>query len=165
MACYGSSERYLGTLAAAYGELELAELHLQRAIDYNRDMGAITWLAHSDYEYARALGAQGRAGDPAAQAALAEASDLAERIGMPALLGRIRGLRAGRTGGIAAAGRPVRRAKQRSCAWSRRAGRTGRSAARCTSASTRLQTTYAAFCVRPVARTAPKRQAMRTRAA
>src|SRR6478752_5877787 len=92
VACYGSSERYLGTLAAAYGELELAELHLQRAIDYNRDMGAITWLAHSDYEYARTLGAQGRAGEPAAQAALAEASDLAERIGMPALLGRIRGL-------------------------------------------------------------------------
>jgi len=92
VACYGSSERYLGTLAAAYGELELAELHLQRAIDYNREMGAITWLAHSDYEYARTLGAQGRAGEPAAQAALAEASDLAERIGMPALLGRIRGL-------------------------------------------------------------------------
>jgi DNA-binding CsgD family transcriptional regulator len=92
VACYGSSERYLGTLAAAYGQLELAELHLQRAIDYNRDMGAITWLAHSDFEYARTLGAQGRADEPAAQAALAEASDLAERIGMPALLGRIRGL-------------------------------------------------------------------------
>jgi DNA-binding CsgD family transcriptional regulator len=92
VACYGSSERYLGTLAAVYGELDLAELHLQRAIDYNRDMGAITWLAHSDFEYARVVLAQGRLDDPAAQAALAEASDLAERIGMQALLGRIRGL-------------------------------------------------------------------------
>ena len=146
-------------------QLELAELHLQRAIDYNRDMGAITWLAHSDFEYARVVLAQGRPDDPAAQAALAEASDLAERIGMQALLGRIRGLV---PAGPAASRLPdgLSGARGRDPA----TGRTGpvepaRSAARCTSASTRLQTTSAAFCVRPVARTAPKRQAMRTRAA
>ena len=164
VACYGSSERYLGTLAAAYGELELAELHLQRAIDYNRDMGAITWLAHSDFEYARTLGRRaGRTNRPHRRrwrrrptwpsgSGCRRCSAASAGCCRPG-----RGRRGCRT--ACPGGRP------RSCAWSRRAGRTGRSAARCISASTRLQTTYAAFCVRPVARTAPKRQAMRTRAA
>src|SRR4029078_8380362 len=32
VACYGSSERYLGTLAAAYAELGLGGLHLPRGV-------------------------------------------------------------------------------------------------------------------------------------
>ena len=125
VACYGSSERYLGTLAAAYGELELAELHLQRAIDYNRDMGAITWLAHSDFEYARTV-VRRRAG-PANRP---HRRRWRRRPTWPSGSGC-------RPCWAASAGwcRPDRRcrgcrtacpaAKRRSCDWSRRASRTG----------------------------------------
>ena len=63
-------------------------------------MGALTWLAHTAYEYGRMLHARGdreRAGP-----LLGEADRLADRIGMPALLGRIRTL----GGGAAVAGLP-----------------------------------------------------------
>jgi DNA-binding CsgD family transcriptional regulator/tetratricopeptide (TPR) repeat protein len=92
VACYGSTDRYLGMLAAAFGELALAEQHHRLSIAFNRRMGAQTWLAHSSYEYARVLTLQGRGDHPAAAAALLEARQLAERIGMPVLLGRIRGV-------------------------------------------------------------------------
>jgi DNA-binding CsgD family transcriptional regulator len=58
-------------------------------------MGALTWLAHTAYEFGRMLLATGRERDRAA-ALLGEADMLAERIGMPALLGRIRTLGAAR---------------------------------------------------------------------
>jgi DNA-binding CsgD family transcriptional regulator len=92
VACYGSADRYLGMLAAECGDLELAEHHQLAAIGANREMGARTWLAHASYEYARVLTRRGRGNDRAATAALWEAADLAERIGMPVLLGRIRAL-------------------------------------------------------------------------
>jgi DNA-binding CsgD family transcriptional regulator len=53
-------------------------------------MGALTWYAHSAYEYARFLLGRGRAGRRRAAALLGEAATLAERIGMPALLNRVR---------------------------------------------------------------------------
>ena len=62
-------------------------------MELNRRMGAATWLAHTAYEYARLLLApRPRRARAAPRALLGEAAALAERIGMPALLGRIRAL-------------------------------------------------------------------------
>ena len=93
-ACYGAADRYLGMLAATLGEWERAEHHFERAMVLNRQMGAPTWLAHTAYEYGRVLLA--RRDRKGAEPLLAEAGMLAERIGMPALLARIRGLGAPR---------------------------------------------------------------------
>jgi DNA-binding CsgD family transcriptional regulator/tetratricopeptide (TPR) repeat protein len=93
VACYGAADRYLGMLAAARGDLELADEHFEAAIDFNRRMGATTWVAHTAYEQARALSARGGAGDRERAGRLAgEAAALAERIGMPTLLARARAL-------------------------------------------------------------------------
>jgi DNA-binding CsgD family transcriptional regulator len=91
VSCYGSADRYLGMLAAVLGESERAEEHFERAMELNRRMGAATWLAHTAYEYGRFLLAR-RGGRRAAEAEalLGEAAGLAERIGMPGLLTRIR---------------------------------------------------------------------------
>jgi DNA-binding CsgD family transcriptional regulator/tetratricopeptide (TPR) repeat protein len=92
VACYGAADRYLGMLAGTLGERERAQEHFERAMELNRRMGAATWLAHTAFEYARLLLAQGPRERDRAGALLAEAAGLAERIGMPALLGRIRAL-------------------------------------------------------------------------
>ena len=91
VSCYGAADRYLGMLAAVLGEADLAEEHFERGLELNRRMGAETWLAHTAYEYARFLLAH-RRHRRRAEALAAEAATLAERIGMPALLGRVRGL-------------------------------------------------------------------------
>ncbi len=88
--CYGAADRYLGMLAATLGEPERAEAHFEVAMELNRRMGAATWLAHTAYEYARLLLAREQ-GDRAA-ALLGEATELAEHIGMPTLLGRVEAL-------------------------------------------------------------------------
>jgi len=92
VSCYGAADRYLGMLAAVLGEPERAEEHFQRALELNRRMGASTWLAHTAYEYARFLLSHGQRAHERAEAMLADAATLAEQIGMPALLGRIRAL-------------------------------------------------------------------------
>jgi len=90
VAWYGAADRHLGMLAATLGEWERAADHFARALELNRRMGAATWLAHTEYEYARMLAARGRR-DRAGQL-LGEAAALAGRIGMPSLLGRIESL-------------------------------------------------------------------------
>ena len=89
VACYGAADRYLGMLAAADGDLDLAERHLAAALDVNRRMGARTWQAHTAFHLGRVLAAGGE--DERAAEHLADAADLAERIGMRTLLARIRG--------------------------------------------------------------------------
>jgi DNA-binding CsgD family transcriptional regulator len=93
--CYGAADRHLGMLAATLGEWDRAESHFERAMRLNRQMGAWTWLAHTAYEYGRMLLARGGERDRAAEL-LSEADRLAERIGMRALLARIRALGAPR---------------------------------------------------------------------
>jgi DNA-binding CsgD family transcriptional regulator len=93
VACYGSADRYLGMLAATLAEWERAESHFERAMAHNREMGAHTWIAHTAYEYGRMLQ---RRGDDRAGELLGEADALAERIGLRALLGRVRTLAAPR---------------------------------------------------------------------
>src|SRR3954454_23246666 len=90
VACHGAADRYLGMLAATLGESERAEEHFERAMELNRRMGAVTWLAHTAYQYGRLLLARGNGERDRADTLLGEAAAPAERIGMPALLGRVR---------------------------------------------------------------------------
>jgi DNA-binding CsgD family transcriptional regulator len=90
VACYGAADRYLGMLAAMLGEPGRAEEHFEHAMELNRRMGALTWVAHTAYEYGRFLLGQGRGARPYAHALFGEAAGLAERIGMEALLAKIR---------------------------------------------------------------------------
>jgi DNA-binding CsgD family transcriptional regulator/tetratricopeptide (TPR) repeat protein len=90
VACYGAADRQLGMLAATLGEWDRAATHFERALALNREMGALTWLAHTSYEYGRMLLARGAGGRDRAAALLGEAEGLAERIGMAALLARAR---------------------------------------------------------------------------
>jgi ATP/maltotriose-dependent transcriptional regulator MalT len=92
VAYYGAADRYLGMLATTLGEWERAEAHFESALELNRRMGAVTWLAHTEYEYARLLVARGPGDRDRLSALLGDAAAHAERIGMPALLGRIRAL-------------------------------------------------------------------------
>ena len=89
---YGAADRYLGMLATTLGEWQRAELHFERALELNRGMGALTWVAHTAYEYARLLLARGPGDRDRVAALLGEGATLAGQIGMPALLGRIRAL-------------------------------------------------------------------------
>jgi DNA-binding CsgD family transcriptional regulator/tetratricopeptide (TPR) repeat protein len=102
VSCYGAADRYLGMLAATLGERERAVEHFELAMELNRSMGAATWLAHTAYEFGRLL-LRSRRGEDAArgQALLGEAAGLAERIGMPALLARVRALGSPATAGSA----------------------------------------------------------------
>jgi DNA-binding SARP family transcriptional activator/DNA-binding CsgD family transcriptional regulator len=85
---YGAADRYLGMLTATLGLAERAEAHFAAAIDLNRRMGATTWLAHTCHEYGRMLQSNGES--ERAEPLLAEAEALAEAVGMPTLLARIR---------------------------------------------------------------------------
>jgi DNA-binding CsgD family transcriptional regulator/tetratricopeptide (TPR) repeat protein len=89
VACQGSADRYLGMLAATLGDATAAERHFELAIERNRQMGAPTWLAHTACEYGRFL--EGR--DPGRAAALlAEATSIADRLGLDGLRSRLRSL-------------------------------------------------------------------------
>ena len=87
--CYGAADRYLGMLAATLGEWDRAEEHFERAIALNREMEMRTWLAHTEYEYARLLLAQGPAQRNRAESHLSHAAELAADIGLSALRSRI----------------------------------------------------------------------------
>jgi DNA-binding CsgD family transcriptional regulator len=95
VACYGAADRYLGMVAAVCGEHDVARDHLETALAVDRGMGAWTWLAHTQHHLGRLLLGDGQ-GDPArGRELLREADVLAERIGMPVLLERIRALGGG----------------------------------------------------------------------
>ena len=89
---YGSADRYLGMLAATLGEHATAVEHFERALELNRRMGAGTWLAHTAYEYARLLLGPESPDRERGMLLLAEATELAERIGMATLLSRAQAL-------------------------------------------------------------------------
>jgi DNA-binding NarL/FixJ family response regulator len=92
VSCYGAAARYLGMLASLLGDADRAEAHFEQAMELNRRMEAWTWVAHTAYDYARSLIRHRPDGRGRAQALLGEAAELAQRIGMPTLLGRIRAL-------------------------------------------------------------------------
>ena len=90
VASYGAAGRYLGMLAATLGDADAAAGHFKAALRLNREMGASTWLAHTAYEYGRLL--VGGEDSERGQQLLAEAALLAETVGMPTLLARVRAL-------------------------------------------------------------------------
>ena len=90
VASYGAADRYLGMLAAAFGDRALAARHFEAGLVLDREAGAHTWVAHTAFEYGRLLHAGGAAEDAGRAAELlAEAAELATRIGMRALLERM----------------------------------------------------------------------------
>jgi DNA-binding CsgD family transcriptional regulator/tetratricopeptide (TPR) repeat protein len=90
VACYGAADRYLGMLAATLGDTDGAISHFEAALHLNREMGASTWLAHTAYEYGRML--VGRGDPERGGQLLTEAAAIAETVGMPTLLARVRAL-------------------------------------------------------------------------
>ena len=65
VACYGAADRYLGLLAATLGDHDRAVEHYERALAFNRAMGATTWVAHTLYAYGRTLRIRGGSDDAA----------------------------------------------------------------------------------------------------
>jgi DNA-binding CsgD family transcriptional regulator len=89
----GSAGRYLGMLAAVMSDWPGAERHFRDALEMDSRMGARTWLAHSQHEYARMLLTRNAPGDPKKAAApLQAALDAAAELGMRSLEGRVRTL-------------------------------------------------------------------------
>jgi DNA-binding SARP family transcriptional activator len=62
---FGSVARGLGVLAAALGRFDDAERHFDVAIETERAMKALPWLAHAQHDYAAMLVARGGAVDAA----------------------------------------------------------------------------------------------------
>jgi len=61
--CYGPVSYYLGMLAAMMGRLDESEAHFQAALSLNRQMGAHSWMAHTQYQYASMLSERARGKD------------------------------------------------------------------------------------------------------
>jgi tetratricopeptide (TPR) repeat protein len=59
----GAVARYLGLLAAAEEKWDDAERHFEHALQMNGRIGARSWLAHTESDYARMLLARGGSGD------------------------------------------------------------------------------------------------------
>jgi tetratricopeptide (TPR) repeat protein len=79
----GSVELYLGSLAATMSRFEEARAHFDAALEFNSKIGALPWVARTQYEYARMLLKCARGGDRyRAYQLLAAAHDTAERLGM-----------------------------------------------------------------------------------
>jgi DNA-binding CsgD family transcriptional regulator len=90
VACYGAASRYLGMLAATMSHWQDAEQHFEAALAMNANMGARTWLAHTQHDYAAILVARNQPGDTEKAAALLqEALTTARDLGIQALEARI----------------------------------------------------------------------------
>jgi class 3 adenylate cyclase len=86
---YGSVDRLLGMLASTLGQWSDAEQHFAAAIDMHRRIGFMRWLAWTQFQHAEMLVRRDAAGDHARAVALAtEAIDIAEPLGMTALVER-----------------------------------------------------------------------------
>ncbi len=86
VACYGSADRYLGSLAELMGRGRDAEEHFLQAIEQERAGRLVTWLPHSQYRYAAFLARQGRQGAGSrAVELLRQAVDATDAIGMVSL--------------------------------------------------------------------------------
>jgi DNA-binding CsgD family transcriptional regulator/tetratricopeptide (TPR) repeat protein len=92
VAIYGSADRYLGMLARVLGDRAAAATHFAEAVRADEARGADTWLAHSLYEQGRLLVGGDEEEREHAGVVLARAEALADAIGLPVLLGRVRAL-------------------------------------------------------------------------
>ena len=159
VACYGAADRYLGMLAATFGDRERAAAPL-RGGARARPRGGRAHVGRAHGVRVRPAASRRRERDDAGRATelLAEAAELAKRIGMRALLERIHAAR--RAGRRRPRGSP--RGRSRSCVSWPAGSRTATSAGRSRSASTPPPTTSAASCERPAPRIAPRRRPTHT---
>ena len=89
LAAYGAADRYLGRLADVRGRPADAARHLEAALNFDEGTGSPTWTAHSAYALGGFLSRRGRRGDhDRATTLLRRASEIAEAVGMAALLSR-----------------------------------------------------------------------------
>lgn len=90
VACFGSSDRFLGKLAATIGDRGLAAEHFEAALDLDGRMGATLWLAHTRCDYAELL-----LSEPSADARIRAAellrlvADAAATLRLPALAAKV----------------------------------------------------------------------------
>jgi tetratricopeptide (TPR) repeat protein len=92
-ACFGSAERFLGLLAATFGDVDLAAEHFEAALRLNAERGVLPLIPFIRVEYAQRLLARGRAGDgERARALLAQAYQEAEAAGIAMLVARLKPL-------------------------------------------------------------------------
>jgi DNA-binding CsgD family transcriptional regulator len=90
VACYGAASRYLGMLATTMSHWQDAEQCFEDALTMNANMGARTWWAHTQHDYAAMLVARNQPGDAEQAAALLQdALSTARELGMRALEARI----------------------------------------------------------------------------
>jgi DNA-binding NarL/FixJ family response regulator len=91
--CYGSASHYLGMLAATMEHWDDAARHFQDALAMNARIGARSYLAYTQHQYARMLLARNRPGDcDQATSLLKEALTTARALGMRALEERLTSL-------------------------------------------------------------------------
>jgi tetratricopeptide (TPR) repeat protein len=82
-ACLGSVARHLGKLASMLGREREAAEHFEDALRVNGALRAPGLLAHTQLDYAAALGTGARA-----EAMIAEATETAQRLGLAAIARR-----------------------------------------------------------------------------
>jgi DNA-binding SARP family transcriptional activator/tetratricopeptide (TPR) repeat protein len=88
-ACVGPADQYLGLLAAATGDLALAEVHFEAALRLALRMRAEPFVVAAEVELARALRQRGREGDEERVAVLLRhAEESAVRMGLHRLVRR-----------------------------------------------------------------------------
>ncbi|MBN1239432.1 MAG: AAA family ATPase [Gammaproteobacteria bacterium] len=84
--CFGSTDQYLGMLAATMGDLDRARRHFDAAVRAHAAARAWPWLARTCQRYALALRKSQEPNDRArAEQLLREAEQLADRLGMQGL--------------------------------------------------------------------------------
>jgi DNA-binding SARP family transcriptional activator/tetratricopeptide (TPR) repeat protein len=86
--CFGSVARYLGKLAGALGRAAEAEAHFERALAANHALRSPVLVAHTQLDWAAALGAGSRR-----ERLIAEASRTADQLGLAAIARRASRLR------------------------------------------------------------------------
>jgi hypothetical protein len=90
-ACFGSAERFLGLLAATFGDLDAASEHFEAALARNAERDNLPLIPFIRVEYAQKLLAAGRDADRARQL-LATAYREAEAAGITMLVARLKPL-------------------------------------------------------------------------
>lgn len=81
--CLGAGARYLGSLCAALGEWDRAELHFEAALELNRRMRTPPWIAWTQHDLAWMLHRRGRPADNKRVLALTdEIMDAAKKYSM-----------------------------------------------------------------------------------
>jgi hypothetical protein len=92
-ACFGSAERFLGLLAATFGDVDAASEHFEAALALNADRGVLPLIPFIRVEYAQRLLARGAAGDAERARALVHAAyGEAEAAGITMLVARLKPL-------------------------------------------------------------------------